>query len=82
MPAQGLQFGNNKPVKLLDYIRVIEKACGIEAVMDMQPMQAGDVYATYANIDPASEDFGYTPSTPIEEGIPAFVDWYRKYHGI
>jgi len=37
---------------------------------------------TYVNIGLASEDFGYAPSTPIEEGIPAFVDWYRKYHGI
>ncbi|MEQ8333416.1 NAD-dependent epimerase/dehydratase family protein [Nisaea sp.] len=81
-PHKVYNIGNNTPVKLLDYIRVIEKACGTEAIMDMQPMQPGDVYATYANIDPASEDFGYAPSTPIEEGIPAFVDWYRTYHGI
>ena len=81
-PHKLYNIGSNKPVKLLDYIRVIEKACGIEAIMDMQPMQAGDVYATYANIDPASKDFGYAPSTSIDEGIPAFVDWYREYHNI
>lgn len=81
-PHKVYNIGSNEPVKLLDYIRVIEKACGTKAIMDMQPMQAGDVYATSANIDPASEDFGYAPRTPIEEGIPAFVDWYREYHNI
>jgi len=81
-PHAVYNLGNNKPVKLLDYIRVIEEACGVEAIMDMQPMQPGDVYATYADIDPAARDLGYAPSTPIEVGIPKFVAWYKRYHGM
>ncbi|WP_193187720.1 NAD-dependent epimerase/dehydratase family protein [Nisaea sediminum] len=81
-PHMVYNLGNNNPVKLLDYIRVIEQACGVEAIMDMQPMQPGDVYATYADIDPAARDLGYAPSTPIEVGIPKFVDWHKRYHGM
>lgn len=58
---------------------VIEQACGKKAVIDFQPMQAGDVPRTYADIDAIHRDLGYTPSTPIDVGIPAFVDWFRDY---
>ncbi|UUX48505.1 NAD-dependent epimerase/dehydratase family protein [Nisaea acidiphila] len=81
-PHMVYNLGNNTPVKLLDYIRVIEEACGVPAIMDMQPMQPGDVYATYADIDPAAQDLGYAPSTPIGVGIPKFVEWYKRYHGV
>jgi UDP-glucuronate 4-epimerase len=45
-------------------------------------MQPGDVPATYANVDDLQQDVGFRPDTPIEEGIRAFVDWYKWYHGI
>jgi UDP-glucuronate 4-epimerase len=46
--------------------------------MDMLPMQPGDVPVTYADISSAQKKLGYDPSTPIAEGIPAFVKWYRE----
>lgn len=86
-PAEGAphrlyNLGNNTPVPLMDYIRVIEQACGRAAVIDFQPLQPGDVLETYADIDDAMRELGYRPSTPIEAGIPRFVDWYRGYHGV
>jgi len=79
-PVRVYNLGNNQPVNLLDYIRVIEAACGREAVLDMKPMQPGDVLETYAEIEASRRDLGYQPTTPIETGIPRFVDWFRRYH--
>lgn len=72
-------IGNNQPEPLMRLIGLIEEACGREAVIDFQPMQPGDVARTYADIDAISADLGYAPTTPIDVGIPAFVDWYRAY---
>jgi UDP-glucuronate 4-epimerase len=63
-------------------ISVLEEACGKKAVIDFQPMQPGDVQKTYANIDAIQRDLGYAPTTSIETGVPAFVEWYRGYHGL
>ena len=60
---------------------MIEAACGRPAVRDLQPMQPGDVPATYADIDAAARDLGFAPMTPIDQGVPRFVDWYRGYAG-
>ena len=81
-PHAVYNLGNNTPVALLDYIRVLESACGRPARLDMKPMQAGDVPETYADIDASTRDLGYRPATVIEEGIPRFVAWFRHYHGI
>lgn len=75
-------IGNNKPVALMDFIATIEAACGKQAICDFQPMQPGDVEETFADIAPISADLGYSPTTGIETGIPAFVNWYRTYHGL
>jgi UDP-glucuronate 4-epimerase len=48
----------------------------------MLPMQPGDVLSTFANIDDLQRDFGFSPSTTIDEGIERFVAWYRQYHRI
>ena len=72
-------IGNNRPEELGRLIDLIEQACGIEAVREMLPMQPGDVPATYADISAISRDLGFVPTTPIEVGIPRFVDWYRGY---
>jgi UDP-glucuronate 4-epimerase len=74
-------IGNNKSEQLMKVVSLLEDACGRKAEIEMLPMQAGDVPATYADISAISRDLGYTPTTSIEVGVPAFVDWYRGYHG-
>ena len=79
-PHKIYNLGNNKPVSLMNYINVIERACNKKAVIDLQPMQAGDVVQTYANIEESERDLGYAPTTSIDIGIPRFVDWFISYH--
>ncbi len=74
-------IGNNRPEPLMRLIGLIEEACGRKAVIDFRPMQPGDVARTYADIDAIATDLGYAPTTPIDVGIPAFVDWFRSYTG-
>lgn len=74
-------IGNNRPEPLMRLIGLIEEACGKRAVIDYQPMQPGDVARTYADIDAIRADLGYEPTTPIDVGIPAFVDWFKGYTG-
>lgn len=85
-PADGsfhrvYNLGNNRSVDLMDFIRTLEDVTGIEAKLDFQPMQPGDVKETYADITASQRDFGFEPKTSIAEGIPQFVAWYRQYHG-
>ena len=82
IPHRILNLGNNKPVKLGDFIGIIERLCGREAIKEYVDMQPGDVYKTCANIDAAKSIAGYDPQTSIEDGLERFVDWYRGYHGI
>ena len=63
-------------------IDVLEHALGRKAEKTMLPMQPGDVEATYADIGAINRDYGFQPTTSIEDGIPKFVAWYRDYHGI
>ena len=57
------------------------EALGVEPELEMLPMQAGDVYATYASIEKLNKAIGYEPKTTIREGIPVFAKWYKGYHG-
>ncbi len=75
-------IGNNKPEHLGTMIEIIEKACGKKAQKNMMPMQAGDVYASFADIDAIAKDIGYKPTTSIDVGIPNFVNWYKEYKGL
>ncbi len=75
-------IGNNRPVKLMGFIREIEKCLGRKAILDMQEMQPGDVVSTWANVDDLVDNFNYSPSTPIAEGLRKFVDWYVSYYGV
>ena len=79
-PHKIYNLGNNKPVSLMNYINVIERACNKKAIIDLQPMQAGDVVQTYAIIEESERDLGYAPTTSIDIGIPRFVDWFISYH--
>jgi len=75
-------IGHNHPEDLMELIRLLGECLGVEPAMEMLPMQPGDVPATYADIDAISAKLGYRPTTSIREGIPRFVEWYRRYHGI
>jgi UDP-glucuronate 4-epimerase len=78
-PHRLYNIGNHRPEPLLDFIAAIETACGRAAVLNLLPMQDGDVYETFADIDAIGADLGYAPTTPITVGIPKFVAWYRQY---
>jgi len=73
-------IGNNQPVELTDFIAAIEAAVGKTARKEMREMQAGDVPATYADIDDLVRDVGFRPDTPLEIGIRRFVEWFRDYY--
>ncbi len=81
-PYKIYNIGNNQPVELLRFIETIEEKCGKKAEKIFMPMQAGDVVATYADVDDLIKDTGFSPSTPLEVGISKFVDWYREYYNI
>lgn len=81
-PHNIYNLGNHQCEELLHYIEVIEEACGRKTEKIMMDMQPGDVTATWANIDASRADLNYEPTTPIEVGIPRFVDWYRTYKGL
>jgi UDP-glucuronate 4-epimerase len=78
-PYRIYNIGNHEPVELMDFIEAIENALGKKAIKRMLPMQAGDVLATYADMQALAEDFGYKPATSIEEGVKRFVEWFRRY---
>ena len=78
-PHRLYNIGNNRPEALMDLITAIETACGREAVLNLLPMQAGDVYETYADISAIADDLGFAPATPIDVGVPKFVEWYREW---
>lgn len=75
-----INLGNHRSEELMDMISTIAAAIGVGPELEMLPMQPGDVEATYADIDRARQKLGFSPKTPIAEGIPKFIDWYREYH--
>lgn len=79
VPARIYNIGNSAPVRLLDFIGTIERVTGRKAHMKMLDMQPGDVTRTYADTSRLQHDFGYKPSTSIEEGIRRLYDWYIKW---
>lgn len=79
-PYRLYNIGNNSPADLMNFIRTLEKEIGIEAKLEKLPMQAGDVYATYADVKSLSDVTGFKPHTPLEKGLRDFVAWYRDYY--
>lgn len=73
-------IGNNKPVKIIDFISILEKNIGKTAKKEFLPMQKGDVYETFADIDDLIRDTGFKPKVSIEEGLEKFVSWYKQYY--
>ena len=79
-PHRIVNIGNGAPVQLMDFISAIETACDREAIKNFHDMQPGDVPSTYADVSLLNRLIGQRPNTPIQEGINAFVKWYRDYH--
>tara|TARA_Y100000996_G_scaffold404984_1_gene379647 strand:- start:52 stop:1062 length:1011 start_codon:yes stop_codon:yes gene_type:complete len=75
-------IGNNKPVKLMDYIDALEKALQKKAKINFLPLQPGDVQDTFANVDNLKKKFNYKPSTSVVEGVSNFIKWYKNYYQI
>lgn len=82
VPYKLYNIGNNKPEKLMDFIQTLEQCLGKVAIKEFHPMQAGDVYQTYADVTELMRDFDFKPDTPISVGLERFVTWYREYHHI
>ena len=74
-------IGNHQPVSLLDYIAELERALGKQAILEMKPMQPGDVKATYADTRALQQAVGFVPSTQLREGLARFAAWFRDYYG-
>lgn len=78
-PHNIYNIGNNHPEKLDYLVELLEKACGCHAIKKLQPMQAGDVSATYADIETSKRDLGFSPNISLEIGTYRFVEWFRRY---
>jgi UDP-glucuronate 4-epimerase len=81
-PARIYNVGNHRPEDLMHVVSVLEKALGREAIKEMLPMQLGDVVETFADIGDLTRDAGFAPQTSIEDGIDAFVKWYRGHYKV
>jgi UDP-glucuronate 4-epimerase len=79
-PWRIYNIGNNKPVKLMDYIYALEKSLNKKAIINFLPLQLGDVIDTCASVDNLNKQFNYKPSTNVTEGISKFVKWYKDYY--
>jgi UDP-glucuronate 4-epimerase len=75
-------IGNSEPVKLLRYVDAVEAACGVKAIRNYMPLQPGDVLATWADVEDLVAETGFRPKTSVEDGVKAFVDWYRDFYGV
>ena len=80
-PWRILNLGAGQPVPLMRYIEVLEEKLGRKARLNLMPMQDGDVVDTAADISATQAALGYAPSTPVEEGVGHFVDWYCNFYG-
>jgi UDP-glucuronate 4-epimerase len=79
-PYRIYNIGNNNPVELTHFISCIEQALGRRAVLDLLPLQPGDVPVSMADVDDLARDVGFAPATPIANGIERFITWYREYY--
>ena len=81
-PAKVYNVGNSHPEQLMHVVALLEKELGRKAVLEMLPMQPGDVTETFADVGELTKDAGFSPSTSIEDGIAGFVAWYRDYYKV
>jgi UDP-glucuronate 4-epimerase len=81
-PYRVFNIGNSNPTPLMDYIRAIEGALGVEAKKNFMPLQPGDVPATSADTSELEAWVGFRPNTPVETGVKRFVDWYLRHYRV
>jgi UDP-glucuronate 4-epimerase len=81
-PYRIYNIGNSQPVRLMDFIHAIEDELGLKAKIKLIPMQPGEVEKTWADVSDLAAEFGYSPATPIREGVRRFVGWYRDFYGV
>ncbi len=81
-PFRLYNIGSNSPVKLMDFIREIEKNLGVKAQLNMMPFQLGDFHKSHADVSGLIEDFGYRPKFNIHEGVKRFVEWFTSYYSV
>jgi len=81
-PARIYNLGNHRSEELRRFVTILEEALGRKAIVELLPMQPGDVPASYADIAESQRDLGFQPKTSIDVGLPRFIDWYRKYNRI
>jgi UDP-glucuronate 4-epimerase len=81
-PYRIYNIGNNRPVQLMRFIEMLEQSLGRKAQIQMLPIQAGDVQATMADVSALEAAVGYRPGTPVEVGVPRFVEWYKSYYRV
>jgi len=81
-PYKIYNIGNSQPIELMTFIEAIEDAAGVEIQKDFQPIQPGDVVATYADVSELENDMGYRPSTPVTEGMKRTVEWYKQFYNV
>lgn len=81
-PYRIFNIGSEDRVELLRYIEVLEQCLGRKAIMEMLPLQPGDVPDTVADVAELQRIVGYKPQVTVEEGVRNFVDWYRGYNGV
>jgi len=81
-PYRLYNIGNQQPVELMRYIEVLEECLGRKAEKNLLPLQLGDVPDTWADVEDLVNDVGYRPSTPVEQGVRSFVDWYLEYYKV
>ncbi len=81
-PYRLYNIGSNAPIKLMDYIHEIEKNLGMKAILNLMPMQDGDVRKSHANVDNLIRDFDYSPKWNIQDGVKNFIQWYVDYYNV
>ena len=81
-PHRVYNIGNHRSEPLMRLIEILENALGRKAETIMKPMQLGDVKESFADIDAIRNDLGFEPTTPIDVGVPKFVEWFKTYNGI
>lgn len=81
-PYRLFNIGNDQPTELLHYVDVLEAELGVEAIRQFEDIQPGDVPATWADVDALRDAVGFTPATPVEEGVRRFVAWYREFYNV
>ncbi|RUW94138.1 capsular biosynthesis protein CpsI, partial [Mesorhizobium sp. M7A.F.Ca.US.010.02.1.1] len=80
-PWRIFNIGNNNPVKLTAYVEALENALGRKAIVELLPLQPGDVPDTFADTSALEQAVGYRPTTTVTEGVGRFVEWYQAYFG-